>query len=245
MWNRYQGITIPIYKGGGKDSLNVNSYRGITLNSVISKVLETLILNRLEPLFMEAGLPHRNQSAYRKSVSCADAIFATQEVLNRYLMDGGKVYMCLYDLENAFDSVEFSVLLRRLFDVGVNSNKWRILRSWYTDSQSSVCLGQHVSSPFTLGCWVRQGSILSPALFLLVKDPLLRQLQSLSIGASVNNMYAGGFLHADDIHRLASTKTTLEAQISTVKRFTEGNFLKMNASKCEIEVVYKSRGRNR
>ena len=47
-----------MYKGGGKDPLNANSYRGITLNSVISKVLETLILNRLEPLFMEAGLPH-------------------------------------------------------------------------------------------------------------------------------------------------------------------------------------------
>ena len=51
------GITIPVYKGGGKDPLNANSYRGITLNSVVSKVLETLILNRLEPLFMEAGLP--------------------------------------------------------------------------------------------------------------------------------------------------------------------------------------------
>lgn len=69
------GITIPVYKGGGKDPLNTNSYRGITLNSVISKVLETLILNRLEPLFMEAGLPHPNQTAYRKHVSCADAIF--------------------------------------------------------------------------------------------------------------------------------------------------------------------------
>ena len=47
---------------------------------------------------MDAGVPHPNQSAYRKSVSCADAIFATQEVLNRYLLEGGKVYMCLYDL---------------------------------------------------------------------------------------------------------------------------------------------------
>ena len=33
-----QGITIPVYKGGGKDPLDVNSYRGITLNSVISKL---------------------------------------------------------------------------------------------------------------------------------------------------------------------------------------------------------------
>ena len=104
--------------------------------------------------------------------------------------------MCLYDLEKAFDSVEFPIVLRKLFNVGVNFKTWRILRSWYTDGQSSVRLGQHLSSPFSLARGVQQGSILSPALFLLVMDPLLRQLQSLSMGTSVKNMYAGGFLHA-------------------------------------------------
>lgn len=188
-------------------------------------------------------MPHPNQSAYRKSVSCADAVFATQEVINRYLLEGGKVYMCLYDLEKAFDSVEFSVLLKRLFDIGINSKTWRLVRSWYTNSQSSVRLGQHISPPFVLGRGVRQGSILSPALFLLVMDPLLRQLQSLSIGTSVNNMYTGGFLHADDIRTLAPTISTLEEQISTVQKFTDDNFLKLNASKCEIVAFKKATSR--
>ena len=111
--------------------------------------------------------------------------------------------MCLCDLEKAFDSVEFSVLLERLFHAGINSKTWRLLRSWYSDGRSSVRLGQHVSPPFALGRGVRQGPVLSPALFLLIMDPLLRQLQTLTIGASVNNMYAGGFLHADDIRTLA------------------------------------------
>lgn len=34
------GITIPVYKGGGKDPLDTNSYRGITLNSIISGICD-------------------------------------------------------------------------------------------------------------------------------------------------------------------------------------------------------------
>ena len=69
------GVTISIYKGGGKYPLDVQSYRGIFLNSVISKILERLILDRLEPVYSGGGILHPNQSAYRKGVSCADAIF--------------------------------------------------------------------------------------------------------------------------------------------------------------------------
>ena len=234
------GLTIPVYKGGGKDPCDVNSYRGITLNSVLSKALELLILQRLEPLFTDAGIPHPNQSAYRRNVSCADAIFATQEVINRYLREGSRVYMCLYDLQKAFDSIEFPVLLKSLFDAGVNSKTWRILNSWYTDCQTSVRLGRHTSPLFSLGRGVRQGSVLSPSLFLLVMDPLLRELQSLSVGTSVNGMYAGGFLHADDIRTLATSPSSLETQVSIVSNFTKGNFLKLNTSKCEIIVFGKS-----
>ena len=68
----------------------------------------------------------------------------------RYLQEGSRVYMCLYDLQKAFDSVEFPVLLKRLFDIGVNSKTWHLLRSWYTDCKSSVRLKQHVSPTFPL-----------------------------------------------------------------------------------------------
>ena len=86
---------------------------------MIAKVLEFLLLDRLQSILVDAGLPHVNQSAYRRGVSCADAIFATQEVISRYLKGGSKVYMCLYDLQKAFDSVEYPVLLEKLYQAGV------------------------------------------------------------------------------------------------------------------------------
>ena len=123
------GSIILIYKGNnGKDPLNADSYRGITITSVIAKVLEFLIL---ECIFLESGIPHINQSAYHKRVGCADAIFVTQEAIARYVRDGSTVHMCFYDLQKAFDSVEFPVLLDRLHSVGVNGKLWRIIRNWY------------------------------------------------------------------------------------------------------------------
>ena len=58
------GIVIPLNKGGGKDPLDTNSYRGITLSPVLAKVLESLIHVRLRNVLTENGLTHVNQTGY-------------------------------------------------------------------------------------------------------------------------------------------------------------------------------------
>ena len=113
------GLLVPVYKKGGRDPTKVDSYRGITLTSVISKVLEFMILERMLVMLNDIGCPHINQTAYRKHVSCADALFATQEVILRYMRGGSQVYMCLYDVAKAYDSIEYPVILKRLYDIGV------------------------------------------------------------------------------------------------------------------------------
>ena len=99
-----KGIIIPVYKGNGKDPLLASSYRGITLSSIMAKTLEIVILKRMSPLLDEIGFPDVNQTAYQKGVSCTDAIFSTQEVLLNYIRLGEKPFLCLYDIEKAFDS---------------------------------------------------------------------------------------------------------------------------------------------
>ena len=177
------GLVVPVYKGSGKDPLKTDSYRGITLSPVFSKVLEFLILDRLEMVFMECNVPHGNQSAYKKKVSCADAIFANQEVIARYLKGGSRVYMCLYDLQKVFDSIEYPVLLNRLYDLGVNGKCWRIIKSWYENASCKVKLDEGVfSESYPVERGVKQGSVLSPALFLLVMAPPTFKTPKLSSG---------------------------------------------------------------
>ena len=90
---------MPVYKGSGRDPVKTDSYRGVNLSSVLAKMLEMLVLGRMGDLLQEAGIPHINQTAYQRRVSCADATFATQEAIARYVRGGSGVHMCLYDLE--------------------------------------------------------------------------------------------------------------------------------------------------
>lgn len=40
-----------------------------------------------------------------------------------------RVYMCLFNLQNAFDSIEYPVLLNCLYQAEINGRLWRIMRS--------------------------------------------------------------------------------------------------------------------
>ena len=231
------GVTIPVYKGGGKDPMDFQSYHGISLNSVISKILEILILDRLEPFFSGGGIPHPNQSAYRKGISCADAIFATEETLIHFLQEKCSVYMCLYDLQKAFDSVEVPAC-----SPAASFRCWCVLQNMANSSElvyellqcrtsrKSELIAIHPSAE----CTSRFDPLPLPLPFS--DGSLLKQLQSASLGLSIHNTYAGGYLHADDIRTLACSYSSMETQIVMVSQFALDNFLTLNKSKSKCEV---------
>ena len=129
----------------------------------------------------------------------------------------------------------YPVLLDRLYAAGINGKCWRLLKNWYEGAQCRVKTQTgDLLRPFVIETGVKQGSVLSPTLFLMVLNLLLSSLQQAGIGPSVNNFFAGGFLHADDIRTLSTSIASLDTQISIVRVFAEKNFLKLNIRKCEI-----------
>ena len=61
------------------------------------------------------------------------------------MREGSWVYMCLYDLQKAF---EFPVLLDCLYKAGINGKVWRLLKAWYTGSVCCVKIGKERSVSF-------------------------------------------------------------------------------------------------
>ena len=231
-----KGILIPIYKGKGKDPLKTTSYRGITLTSVIAKTFEILLLDRILPILSDRNIPQLTQTAYRRGVSCTDATFTCQETISKFIRDGDSIYSCFYDLASAFDTVEYPVLLTHLKNAGITGKTWRLIKDWYTNVHSYVRLGKATSPSFTVSRGVRQGSVLSPLLFLLVLDPLLQELKNRSCGPTVCGLHLGAFAHADDIRTLSTNISDCQLQINVVKEFATSQGLTLNIDKCEAVI---------
>ena len=229
-----EGIITPIYKGKGKDPLLASSYRGITISSSLSKLLDVVILNRMRPFLDELNIPDRLQTAYQKGLSCSDATFVTQETLLHHLREGGHPYLCLFDLEKAFDSIEHSILFERLFSVGVNGKCWRLIWNMYISECSRVRTRAGCSGQFPISRGVKQGSALSPLLFLIAIDPMLKNLKLEQAGLSICGNFVGAAAHADDLRTIAASKCSVQEQVDIINKFTSSNHLKLNSSKTEI-----------
>ena len=136
----------PVYKRKGKDPLNPNSYRGIGVSNVLSKLFESLTLSRMLPELGSRGFPPNQQTAYQHGKSCEDATFSVFETLSYLTQNGNNVFQIFYDLEKAFDSVEYCILLKHLYSRGINgirgsSCKASLLTPFVTSSIScSTCV---------------------------------------------------------------------------------------------------------
>ena len=81
--------------------------------------------------------------------------------------------------------------------------------------------GNEISSTFKISNGTRQGSILSPALFVLYVQGLLDRLSSLGIGCHIGGTFVGAMAWADDFLLLAPTCTAMQKMLDTASEFSK------------------------
>ena len=189
-----------------------------------------LILPELET----KGFPSIQQTAYQCGVSCEDATFAVYETLTHLAQNGNTVFQTFHDLEKAFDSIEYYILLKHLYSSGIHGKCWRIIQSFYDRPKGHVKVNGCLSPGFLIERGVRQGSVLSPTLFLVLIDSLLQKLKGANAGVALECVFLGSLGHADDIRSLTCDPQSSNTQAAIVNDFLAENFLQMNTQKCEL-----------
>ena len=94
--------------------------------------------------------------------------------------------------------------------------------------------GEIVSKQFLLRNGVKQGGVLSPVLFPVYIDNLLKTLKQRNIGCNIGNSYLGVFGYADDLTLLFTSLTGLKEMLNTCEVYAKDYNILFNAKKSKL-----------
>ena len=169
-----KGIIIKLPKKG--DLSECGNWRGINLLSVPGKVFCRVLLHRMKASIER--LLREEQAGFRSGRSCVDQIFVLRTIIEQSLEWNSPLYINFIDFEKAFDSVHHATLWNILRSYGFPSKVINILSSMYANNRCCVRHGGQHSDWFRVKSGVRQGCVISPLLFNIVMDWVMRKATS-------------------------------------------------------------------
>ena len=232
-----RAIVRPLLKKASLDPEILKNYRPISNLSFISKLTERLVAKRINTYLTTHALLDKYQSAYRMFHSTESALLRVQSDILAEMDKRKMVALAMLDLSAAFDTIDHSVLIKRLHTkFGICGDALCWIESYLSNRFQCVVINGLSSSDATLGYGVPQGSVLGPLLFTLYVTPLA----SIATKHGLNyHCYADDtqlYLSFDPKESTDREIQDLEACIASVKRWMQANMLKLNEDKTEFIV---------
>ena len=155
------------------DLSSCENYRGITLMSVLRKVFNRILLKRMRDAVDVRLQDH--QAGFRQDRSCTDQITPLHIIVEQSLEWNSLLYVNFMDFLKAFDSLHRDTLWQLLRHYGIPAKLTRIIEGSYEGMACQVVHGGQLMRRFNMKTGVRQGCLLSPFLFLLTINWVMRQ----------------------------------------------------------------------
>ena len=169
------------------------------------------------------------QAGFRKGRGTRDQIVNIRLINEKAREFQKNIYFCFIDYAKAFDCVDHNKLWKILKEMGN-------MRNVYAGQEATVRTGHGTTDWFQIGKGVRQGCILSPCLFNLHAEYIMRnagleeaQARIKIAGRNINNLR-----YADDTTRMEESKEELKSLLIKVKKESEKFGLKLNIQKTKI-----------
>nr|KAG5699610.1 hypothetical protein BaRGS_000726 [Batillaria attramentaria] len=229
-WKKGHLVKLP--KKG--DLSSCSNWRGIMLLSIPGKVLTRIILERLKTA-LDKTL-REEQAGFRNDRSCTDHIATMRIIIEQSLEWQTPLYSTFVDFQKAFDSVDREVIWKLMSHYGFPPKFVNIIRQLYEDATCQVIHDGKLTEPFTVRTGVRQGCILSPTIFLMVVDWVMRQAtdgKRTGIQWTFSKQLED-LDFADDIALLSHKQQDAQEKLNRVAEEAEKTGLKINISKTEV-----------
>ena len=231
-------VTIPKKAG----TLECSKHRTIAISSQISKVILRVVMERLKGrIRQEVG---EEQFGFLEGKGTTNAIFVLRMLAERAIEMQKDIYVCFIDYEKAFDRVKHGELIQMLESIGADGKDIRMIENVYWNQKAAVKIDGEQSEWVEIKRGVRQGCVMSPDLFSLYGEFIMREAEDeggLKVGGrSVNNIR-----YADDTVLIADSEEKLLSLLQRVHIASEEKGLSINVAKTECMVMTKGKERVR
>ena len=192
---------------------------------IITKLIERAVHNQLYN-FLGYDLLNENQSGFRPAHSCETALLNMADHWSKKVDDGYLVGAAFIDLSKAFDTVDHSILLKKLELYGCSYPVLKWFASYLHDRRQFVANKGISSEDKNINIGVPQGSILGPLLFTLYINDLPTVLRHVH-----TDMYADDTTISVVGKNKAEIEHLLEESMKCVDAWLRKNRLVMNVKK--------------
>ncbi len=222
----------PLYKEG--DKTDPANYRPISILPVISKILERVVHKQLYKYLSDNRILSDAQFGFRKGYSTSSCVISLVATIFNNMSQGLLTGVLFLDLKKAFDTVDHSILLRKLHMYGMGPGAVDWFEHYLTNRVQCTKINNKLSDFQAITCGVPQGSILGPLMFILY----INDMESVITDCKLS-------LYADDTALYFSNTSfvelmmTLRDEIHSVSQWQNLNKLTLNTKKNEIHGLRK------
>ena len=220
------GRITPGYKSGPEDQ--IDNYRPISALPSISKIYESLTLNRMMSFINAHSILASVQYGFRSGRSTTQAITKLLTYVTKAYHVRNYCVCFFLDLRKAFDTINHEILFKKLNHYGFRGTSLEYLKSYFTNRKQCVSLNNLRSGLENIKCGVPQGSILGPLCFNLYINDLSKAVSEDCV------------LFADDAAFIISSSNQIDLfqrirkLFEDLSKYLEYNCLVANASKSKL-----------
>ena len=234
-----KGCILPFPKKGNIGL--AKNYRGIALTSIAAKIYNALLRNHREPKI--DNILRKNQNGFRRNRFRTSQILTIRRILEGVRAKNLLATLLFVDFTKAFDSIHRGKMEQILLAYGLPKETVAAIMILYRNTKVKVRSPDGDTEYFNIVAEVLQGDTLSPYLFIIYLDYVLR--------TSIDKIRENGFEltkkrsrryptktitdadYADNIDLLANTPNQTETLLHSLQRVAAGIGLHVNAHKTE------------
>lgn len=231
--------SILLYKKG--DPKEIKSWRPISISTTLYRIIMCHITKVLQGFNSECNFINPVQKGFKAGLNgISEHISTINELIAESKRSNKSIVITTLDFTNAFGSIPHKAILWAMKRRGFPIELIKAIKNLYQNSFTNFHVNGEISDSIQIKRGVRQGCPLSPTLFNLCLESLLKKIQIKHKDDGFNVPLDNGEIlnftvqaYADDVILISHSPEAMQRMLNTVEKFCQRNGMKIAPQKCK------------